>query len=145
MAQAGLRVAFVCRRCNALSPMAATLADEMGPQAVQAASAGLDPDGRILPATLTALREAGLDTSDLVPARVSRARLEAADVVVAIGLQPDAASVLAELEVESWDVASPEGGQLAAFRRARDELGVRVRELLRRHGVELDEATGPFD
>lgn len=125
--------------------MAATLANEMGPPAVKAASGGLDPEGRILPGALTALREAGLDTSDLVPARASRARLEAADVVVAIELQPDEAAVLAELEVESWDVASPEGGQLAAFRRARDELGLRVRELLRRHGVDLDEAIGPFD
>lgn len=138
MPTAGLTVAFVDERCDALSPMAAALAGDLGGEEVEALSMGLDPGGRILPGTITALREAGIDTSELVPSPTSRARLETADAVVAIGPVAREA-VLSELEARAWDVESPEGGQLAAFRETRDELGVRVRELLRELGVELEE------
>lgn len=136
---AGLTVAFVDEHCNALSPIAAALADDLGGGEVEAECMGLDPEGRILPGAITALREAGIDTSELVSSPTSRARLEAADAVVAIGPVAREA-VLSELEARAWDVESPEiGGQLAAFRETRDELGMRVRELLRELGVELEE------
>jgi protein-tyrosine-phosphatase len=142
VAEPELAVVFVDEECNALAPMAARLAADLGGSAVQATSAGTRPDGRILPSALTALREVGVDTTDLVPSPVSRAELEAADVVVAIGLGDDTA--VAEIEARRWDVAVP-GGQLAAFREARDELALRVRELLREHGVELDEVDVGYD
>lgn len=138
MPEAGLSVVFVCQRCNALSPMAATLADGLGGASVQAGCMGIDPEGRILPGALTALREIGLPTDELVPSPVSRARLEASDVVVAVGLDPEEDAVFDGLEAEAWELETP-GGQLATFREARDELGLRVRALLRRHGFAPDE------
>jgi protein-tyrosine-phosphatase len=142
MAETGLDVAFVCQRCNALSPMAAALATDIGGEAVHASSAGVDPDGRILPGSITALREVGIDTSELVPSPAERAHLEAADRVVAIGPGVVDRALFDGLSPERWTIDSPEGGQLAAFRRARDELGLRVRELLREAGVEVDETGG---
>jgi protein-tyrosine-phosphatase len=143
MPEPELVVAFVDERCNALSPMAAALAEATS-EAVAASSAGTDPDGRILPGALTALREVGVDTTELVPAPVQRARLEAADQVVALGPALVDDALFDGLSPESWAIDNPEGGQLAAFRRARDELGVRVRELLREHGLELDDRPSPW-
>lgn len=140
-----LEVAFVCRRCNALSPMAARLARQAGGEAVHAWSAGTEPGGRILPGTLTALREVGIDTSDLIPVPARRGRLEEADIVVAIGLTPDDEPLLEGLDARVWALASPQGGQLIDFRETRDELGMRVRGLLREEGIELDETASPFD
>lgn len=134
----GVEFAFVCRRCNALSPMAAAIAEQTGPQSVRASSSGVDPEGRILPGALTALREIGIDTTDIVPGPVRRAELEAADAVVVIGPGLVDDPMFDGLSPERWEIDNPGGGQLAAFRRARDELGLRVRELLREHGVDVD-------
>ncbi|PSG96192.1 heat-shock protein HtpX [Thermoplasmatales archaeon SW_10_69_26] len=138
MPESGVELAFVCQRCNALSPMAAAIAEGVSPE-VAAASAGTNPDGRILPGALTALREVGIDTTGIAPAPVQRAQLEAADAVVAIGPGLVDDPIFEGLSPEQWEIDNPEGGQLAAFRRARDDLGLRVRELLREEGLDLDD------
>lgn len=134
---AQLEVGFVDRRCNVLSPMAESLAVAMGGGAVAAESAGLEPAGRVMPSVLTALREVGLDTSELAPHEVDRAWLEGCDAVVAIGVDVTAGPLFEGLVTDSWDLESPEGGQLVDVRRARDEIAVRVRRLLKSHGIDV--------
>lgn len=133
---AGVTVGFVCERCHVLSPMAEALARQMGGEEVEADSAGLKPAGRLLPSAATALREAGLDTTELRPSEIDRAWLESCDAVVLIGVDPGADPVFDGLAAASWDLESPDTGQLGEVRDIRDEIGVRVRELLREHGIE---------
>lgn len=141
-----LELGFVCQRCNVLSPMAEVLAREMGGDGVTVASAGLEPAGRILPSALTALREVGMDTTELVPTEVDRAWLEACDRVVLVGLEASDDPLFEGLDPIVWEIESPDSGQLGEVRRVRDELGVRVRQLLRDRGIEVDEPdAGPAE
>lgn len=124
--------------------MAAALANDMGGTPVDAASGGTKPDGRLLPGTITALREVGIDTTALIPTPISRVQLEQADIVVAIGVDVERESLLDGISVEAWDIENP-GGQLASFRQARDEIGLRVRKLLREHGASPDVEEGEWE
>lgn len=140
-----LELGFVCQRCNVLSPMAEVLARELGGPGVTVASAGLRPAGRILPSALTALREVGMDTTELVPTEVDRAWLEACDQVVLIGLEATDDPLFEALPTISWAIESPESGQLGEVRQARDDLGLRVRQLLQDHGIAVDEPDTEWD
>jgi arsenate reductase len=103
--------------------MAAALLAARSAGAREASSAGVEPSGEIDPAAVAAMREVGLDVSEVSPRRWSPIEL-ATSRVIWLGAQ-----VPPELEghtVEHWDLGQPAGGPVEAARELRRELERRI-------------------
>ena len=82
------RIAFVCLHGSAKSVIAAEYLNRVCAQhglALQAFSAGREPDDAIPPHVISGLREKGFDVSGRKPATADRATLAEADEVIAFG------------------------------------------------------------
>jgi protein-tyrosine-phosphatase len=131
-----LRVLFACVGNSARSQMAQGFAMALGGDRVEARSGGSKPLGHVLPEAIAAMRENGIDISghpsrgfdeDWVRSRC--------DLVVTMGCGDDACPAFVGKPMVDWDLDDPKGKPLAEFRRVRDEIEVRVRDLLRARGI----------
>jgi arsenate reductase len=121
-------VLFVCTQNAGRSQMAQALFDRHAPDDVRAESAGAEPSDRVHPAVVEAMREIGIDLSGQRPKRLTLEMQLHADwaITLACGARcPYVPSV-----VEDWDVSDPAGRPIGEVRLIRDEIEVRVRDLL---------------
>ncbi len=133
-----LRVLFVCTGNSARSQMAEGFARHFGQGRVEAHSAGIEPS-RLNPFAVTVMREKGIDISGQHSKAFDWDLARQMDVVVTVcGHANESCPVLpAEVRRLHWpleDPASAEGSPeaiLATFRDVRDQIEVRVRELVR--------------
>jgi protein-tyrosine-phosphatase len=93
-------------------------------------SGGADPATETNPAAVAAMAEVGIDISGEFPKRWTDEIVGAADVVVTMGCG-DACPVFPGKSYRDWDLPDPAGLSLDAVRPIRDEIGRRVRGLLR--------------
>ena len=133
-----VRVLFLCTGNSARSQMAEAFARHYGQGRVEASSAGIDPKG-LHPFTVKAMKEKGIDVSGQPSKGVTDEMLRAADVVITVcGHADDRCPALPpDVRKLHWPIEDPAviSGRapeevLAAFRRARDDLESRVRDLL---------------
>jgi arsenate reductase len=126
-------VLFVCTANGGRSVMAERIfrADANGRH--QARSAGSAPGTATHPVVIEALAELGIDASDHVPRALDDERIEWADVVVATC--DDACPVVPGKRYVAWNLPDPKGRPLEEVRAIRDDIAVRVHELL----TELDQ------
>lgn len=103
----------------------------------EARSAGSEPAGRLHPEVVSSLDELGIDVSTRVPRRLERADAEWADVVVTMGCG-DSCPIVPGVRYVDWELPDPGGRPLSEVRGIRDEIGVRVHELV----AELDREPG---
>ncbi len=109
--------------------MAAGLLRKLGAESVEVATAGSDPAERINPVAVEAMSEVGVDLSHEFPKPLTDGSATAADVVITMGCG-DACPVYPGKRYEDWDLDDPAGKDLATVRRIRDQIEIRVRELL---------------
>jgi arsenate reductase len=133
-----VRVLFLCTGNSARSQMAEAFARHYGQGRVEASSAGIEPRG-LHPFTVKAMKEKGMDVSRQQSKAVTDEMLRAADVVITVcGHADDRCPALpTDVRKLHWPIEDPAvfSGRapeevLAAFRRARDDLESRVRDLL---------------
>lgn len=122
-------VLFVCVHNAGRSQMAAALLDSHANGAVQVRSAGSDPADRLNPAVVAAMSEMGLDISKEFPKPLTDEMVSAADVVITMGCG-DACPFYPGKRYLDWDLEDPAGKSLGTVRRIRDEIDVRVQQLL---------------
>jgi arsenate reductase len=122
-------VLFVCVHNAGRSQMAAALLDHHARGSVKVRSAGSEPADRLNPAVVAAMNELGIDISREFPKPLTDEAVESADVVVTMGCG-DACPYYAGKRYLDWDLDDPAGQPLAAVRAIRDDIDVRVRELL---------------
>ena len=132
------KVLFVCERGEGRSQVAATLAEHLSGGRVLARSAGVRPTGRLNPHAPTVLAERGIELRNPLPGEVQEDVLDAADVLVLIGVGDRDCDLLG-LRTVRWDVDDPYAQELETARRIADELEARVRELLAELEVPLAE------
>jgi arsenate reductase (thioredoxin) len=121
-------VLFVCTQNAGRSQMAQALFEKHGPADVRAESAGAEPVERVHPVVVEAMREVGIDVSGRRPKRLTLEMQLHADwaITLACGAQcPYVPSV-----VEDWDVSDPAGRPIEEVRLIRDEIELRVTDLL---------------
>jgi protein-tyrosine-phosphatase len=125
-------VLFVCLHNAGRSQMSQALFEQAAAGTHTAASAGseADPDGRVHPPVVEAMREVGIDLSDRRPQRLSRELAEQADVVVTMGCG-DACPFIPGTRYIDWDLPDPKGRPLGEVRSIRDDIAVRVADLAR--------------
>ncbi|WP_131105297.1 low molecular weight phosphatase family protein [Ornithinimicrobium sufpigmenti] len=135
------KVLFVCERGEGRSQVAAALAEHLSGGRVLARSAGIRPTGRLNPHAPTVLAERGIELRNPLPGEVQEDVLDAADVLVLIGVRD--CDLLGVRSVR-WDVDDPYAQDLPTARRIAEELETRVRELLAELEVPVEEqGTGP--
>jgi arsenate reductase (thioredoxin) len=129
---------FVCLHNAGRSQMSAALFERAAAGRHRALSAGseADPDGRVHPQVVDAMRELGIDLSGKRPQRLTRELAEEADVVVTMGCG-DACPYIPGKRYVDWELADPKGRPLDEVRATRDDIARRVEELV----AELDVAT----
>jgi arsenate reductase len=130
------RVLFACVGNSARSQMAQGFAQAVGGARVEARSGGSRPLGHVLPEAIAVMREKGIDISGHPSQGFDEAWVRAeCDLVVTMGCGDDACPAFLGKPMVDWDLDDPKGRPLAEFRRVRDEIEARVRDLLRRRGL----------
>jgi arsenate reductase (thioredoxin) len=106
-------VLFVCVHNAGRSQMAAALLDHHAKGRVHVRSAGSDPGDRINPAVVAAMDEC----------------VRAADAVITMGCG-DACPIYPGKRYEDWTLDDPAGQPVEVVRRIRDDIDIRVQQLL---------------
>ena len=121
-------VLFVCTHNAGRSQMAQALFERHAPSDIRAESAGQEPAEQVWPGVVQAMREIGIDLSKRRPKKLTVEMQLHADW--AITLACGAQCPYVPTTVEDWDIPDPAGRPLEEVRAIRDEVEVRVKELL---------------
>jgi arsenate reductase len=124
-------VLFVCKANAGRSQISQALFDRAAGGRHRALSAGseADPDGRVHPQVVDAMRELGIDVSGRRPQPLTRELAEQADVVVTMGCG-DACPYIPGKRYLDWDLPDPKDRPLDEVRATRDEIARRVEQLV---------------
>ena len=132
-------VLFVCVHNAGRSQMAAALLDRYAGGRIQVRSAGSHPANEINPSVVAVMDEIGLDLSKELPKPLTTEDVEASDVVITMGCG-DACPVVPGKRYLDWELPDPAGKPVEEVRPIRDEIELRVRELLATMNIELSNA-----
>jgi arsenate reductase len=108
--------------------MAQAFLERDAPPDVRAESAGSEPARAVWPDVIEVMREVGLDLSDRRPKKLLREMQLHADWAVTMGCGD--ACPYVPTTVEDWDTPDPAGRPIEEVRAIRDQIAVRVGELI---------------
>ena len=123
------RILFVCVENSNRSQMAEAFAHMHGGGRVEAASAGSRPSGRINPKAIEAMRELGYELAAHASKALDDFDGKEMDVAVTMGCG-DACPLVVAARREEWQVPDPREMPPEEFRRVRDLIERKVKELL---------------
>ena len=122
-------VLFVCVHNAGRSQMAAAYLRELSNGAVEVRSAGSAPADSVNPAVVEAMAEEGIDIASQQPKILTTEAVEVSDVVITMGCG-DACPIFPGKRYEDWKLEDPAGQGVDAVRPIRDDIKLRVTELL---------------
>jgi arsenate reductase len=122
-------VLFVCVHNAGRSQMAAALLDHHAKGKVHVRSAGSAPGDKINPAVMAAMDEWDIDLSREFPKPLTDEFVKAADAVITMGCG-DACPIYPGKRYEDWQLQDPAGQPVEVVRRIRDDIDLRVQQLL---------------
>ena len=122
-------VLFVCVHNAGRSQIAAALLQHHSMGRIKVKSAGSAPGEQINPIAAQALREWGIDISQLQPKKLDPRVVEQSDVVITMGCG-DACPVFPGVRYEDWPLEDPAGQTIEFVRRVRDQIDLKVRTLV---------------
>jgi protein-tyrosine-phosphatase len=131
-------VLFLCVHNAGRSQMALGWLRHLGGGRVTGFSGGSAPKAAVNPVAVEAMAEVGIDISGERPRTWTHEVLETVDFVVTMGCG-DACPVVPGKRYEDWEVTDPADRSLADVRLIRDDVENRVRDLLHRLDVPIDE------
>jgi protein-tyrosine-phosphatase len=123
------RLLFVCVENSNRSQMAEAFARMHGKGAIEAASSGSRPSGRINPKAIAAMRELGYDLTTHASKGLEAFNGQTVDVAVTMGCGDECPLVVAGRR-EDWQIPDPRDMTPEQFRGVRDLIERKVRELL---------------
>lgn len=128
-----IEVLFVCTQNAGRSQMAAALMKHHARGRVHVRSAGSAPAAAVHPVVVKAVEELGIPMRStlepIYPKPLTDDVVRAADVVITMGCG-DACPIYPDKRYRNWDLEDPQDRDVADVRRIRDEIDLRVRELL---------------
>ena len=127
-------VLFLCVHNAGRSQMALGFFQHRAGDRAVAWSGGSEPASQVNPASVAAMAELGIDIAKEFPKPWTEEFLAAADVVVTMGCG-DSCPLVAGKHYEDWELEDPFGKSIEEVRPIRDEIGLRVDQLLQRLGV----------
>jgi phosphate transport system protein len=127
---------FIGTHNSARSQMAEGLVRSLFPPGVNVSSAGASPSGEVNPHAVKVMQEIGIDISRQRPKPLSDVPLGTIDTVITVCAEPGCTLPPGGLVQHHWALDDPESARgseeevTAAFRKARDELKIRLEGLL---------------
>lgn len=97
-----------------------------------AESAGTMPSKEVDPVVGKVMKEIGMDISGNRPRLITQDMVDGADRVITMGCSIDEACPANFIVAEDWGLDDPKDKDIDEVRRIRDEIRVKVRELLTR-------------
>ena len=129
-----VRVLFACVANAGRSQMAAALFGRMAdPGRAAAVSAGTAPGSAVHPEVVAVMAELGIDLSGARPRLLDEPLARSAALLVTMGCC-DRCPVVPGTPVIDWPLDDPSGRPLDEVRRIRDEIAIRVGELVASRG-----------
>ncbi|GGK76702.1 arsenate reductase [Planomonospora parontospora subsp. parontospora] len=122
-------VLFVCVHNAGRSQMAAGWLAHLAGEAIEVRSAGSAPAETINPVAVQAMREVGIDITGATPKILTAEAVQDSDVVITMGCG-DACPFFPGKRYEDWKLEDPAGQGIEAVRPIRDEIKVRVSQLI---------------
>jgi arsenate reductase len=127
-------VIFACVHNAGRSQMAAAWFNALSdPAQARAVSAGTQPEGRVHPEVVAAMREVGVDLADKKPQMLTDELARGAQMLVTMGCGEEC-PVVPGLKRDDWLLEDPMGKPIERVREIRDEVRERVVALLRSEG-----------
>jgi len=129
-----MRLLFVCVHNAGRSVMAEAFAGTLGTGTVEALSAGTAPSGSPHPEVVQVMAEIGIDVAGHAGRMLEDELVRSADMVITMGCNVDegACPAIRYAVAEDWGLADPKGQPLERVREIRDEIRLRVADLLAR-------------
>ena len=122
-------VLFVCVHNAGRSQMAAGFMTQLSQGRVEVLSAGSAPKDSINPVAVEAMAEIGIDISNNSPKVLTNEAVQQSDAVITMGCG-DACPFYPGKRYEDWVLEDPAGQGIESVRVIRDEIKVRVENLL---------------
>ncbi len=122
-------VLFVCVHNAGRSQMAAGFMTHLSQGRVEVLSAGSAPKDSINPVAVEAMAEIGIDISNNTPKVLTNEAVQQSDAVITMGCG-DACPFYPGKRYEDWVLEDPAGQGIESVRVIRDEIKVRVENLL---------------
>ena len=122
-------VLFVCVHNAGRSQMAAGYLRNIAGSRVTVRSAGSEPADEINPVAIRAMAEVGIDIAHATPCILTDQALQKSDVVITMGCG-DTCPIYPGKRYEDWALDDPAGQDIEAVRRIRDDIKIRVENLL---------------
>jgi protein-tyrosine-phosphatase len=125
------KVLFICVHNSGRSQMAEAFFNRMANRKVEALSAGTQPSEEVNPTVVEAMREAGIDISRRKPKMLTFEILESADRVITMGCSVEKACPAVFVPTEDWQLDDPTGKPIDKVRQIRDQIKIKVDELVK--------------
>jgi arsenate reductase (thioredoxin) len=110
--------------------MAAAFFNQLAdPGTARAISAGTEPGERVHPEVLAVMQEIGIDLSQAKPQKLTEALAKDAQLLITMGCG-DKCPYVPGLRRDDWPLPDPKGKPTDSVRAIRDEIKLRVRDLL---------------
>jgi len=122
-------VLFVCVHNAGRSQMAAGYLRALAGDRVEVRSAGSEPADQINQVAVAAMAEDGIDIAGNQPRILTTESVKESDVVITMGCG-DTCPIFRGKRYEDWDLDDPAGQGIDAVRPIRDEIKVRIEQLL---------------
>lgn len=127
-------VLFACVHNAGRSQMAAGFFNELvDPSAARAISAGTQPATHVHPEVVNVMREVGIDLERSQPTLLTEDLTAGVHVLVTMGCGESCPFVRGVERVE-WEIPDPKGQPIERVRKIRDDIRVRVDQLIATHG-----------
>jgi arsenate reductase len=123
------RIVFVCVENSNRSQMAQAFARMYGGPDVEAHSAGSRPSGRVNPKAIEAMQELGYDLTTHTSKGLEEYNGQEFDAAVTMGCGDACPLIKARRRID-WQIPDPREMPAQDFRKVRDMIGEKVRELL---------------
>lgn len=126
---------FACVHNAGRSQMAAAFFNLFAdPKRARSFSAGTAPVAHVHPEVVRVMREEGIDLAKNQPQKLTHELVNRADVLITVGCGEDWPSV-AGLKRINWPVADPRAKDIPTVRAIRNEIKLRVLDLLLKEGL----------
>lgn len=124
------KVIFACVHNAGRSQMSAAFFNRYAdPSQARAVSAGTQPADRVHPVVIEAMKEVGLDVSNVKPQKLTPELAQDAYLLVTMGCG-DECPFIPGLRRDDWPLPDPKGQSIDQVRIIRDEIEKRVKSLI---------------
>ena len=127
-------VLFACVHNAGRSQMAAAWFNALtNPSVARAISAGTEPGPRVHPEVLEAMKEVGIDLSDVQPTLLTHELAARSNLLVTMGCG-EKCPVVPGLRRDDWPLEDPKGKPVERVREIRDDVRARIAALIAHEG-----------